>query len=260
MSQFELIRANRVGSRVRCLANEQIRGFLRLGPTDSDSSVSARGSFGALRNSLSTAAKSPEYRCLLRLLGSSRSVASISVSGFGGRIEQRERGSGGVMLNDAKLRAARSREQPYRRFGAHQLFLFVQPNGGKLWRILPRSSARSSATCVRRSMRSAPARARHPRVLSACVRPHFARPSKRRSACANESLRSLLCYRERARHIRAARGKMPATTTAFHTRVRPPPSGKGHRLARSGFLRLGRGAGGAAGHSPSTRSGNRRSS
>ena len=40
-----------------------------------------------------------------------------------------------------------------------------------------------------------------------------------------------------------------------------PPGGKGHRLARSGFLRLGRGAGGTARHSrPSTRSGSRRSS
>lgn len=39
------------------------------------------------------------------------------------------------MLNDAKLRAAQAREKPYKLFDAHQLFLFVSPKGGKLWRM-----------------------------------------------------------------------------------------------------------------------------
>jgi integrase len=39
------------------------------------------------------------------------------------------------MLNDAKLRAAQAREKPYKLFDSHQLYLFVSPAGGKLWRM-----------------------------------------------------------------------------------------------------------------------------
>jgi integrase len=39
------------------------------------------------------------------------------------------------MLNDAKLRAARPREKAYKLTDAHQLYLFVTPKGGRLWRM-----------------------------------------------------------------------------------------------------------------------------
>lgn len=39
------------------------------------------------------------------------------------------------MLNGAKLRAAQSREKAYKLTDAHQLYLFVTPKGGKLWRM-----------------------------------------------------------------------------------------------------------------------------
>jgi integrase len=44
-------------------------------------------------------------------------------------------GIGFDMLNDAKLRAARPREKAYKLTDGHQLYLFVTPKGGKLWRM-----------------------------------------------------------------------------------------------------------------------------
>ena len=39
------------------------------------------------------------------------------------------------MLNDARLRADQPREKAYKLTDAHQLYLFVTPKGGKLWRM-----------------------------------------------------------------------------------------------------------------------------
>src|SRR3546814_20959884 len=39
------------------------------------------------------------------------------------------------MLNDAKIRAAKPNDRPYKLFDAHQLFLYVTPTGSKLWRM-----------------------------------------------------------------------------------------------------------------------------
>ena len=39
------------------------------------------------------------------------------------------------MLSDAKLRAAQPRPKAYKLTDAHQLYLFVTPKGGKLWRM-----------------------------------------------------------------------------------------------------------------------------
>ena len=50
-------------------------------------------------------------------------------------IEPQKHGIGFDMLNDAKLRAAQPRAKAYKLTDAHQLYLFVTPKGGKLWRM-----------------------------------------------------------------------------------------------------------------------------
>ena len=39
------------------------------------------------------------------------------------------------MLSDAKIRAAKPRQKPYKLADSHQLYLYVSPAGGKLWRM-----------------------------------------------------------------------------------------------------------------------------
>lgn len=39
------------------------------------------------------------------------------------------------MLSDAKIRAAKPRQKPYKLTDSHQLYLYVSPAGGKLWRM-----------------------------------------------------------------------------------------------------------------------------
>lgn len=39
-----------------------------------------------------------------------------------------------TLLNDAKVRAAKPREKPYKLTDSHRLYLLVTPSGGKLWR------------------------------------------------------------------------------------------------------------------------------
>jgi Arm DNA-binding domain len=39
------------------------------------------------------------------------------------------------MLTDAKIRASKPAEKPYKLGDAHQLYLLITPAGGKLWRM-----------------------------------------------------------------------------------------------------------------------------
>ena len=38
------------------------------------------------------------------------------------------------MLNDAKIRAAKPQDKPYKLTDSHRLYLLVKPSGSKLWK------------------------------------------------------------------------------------------------------------------------------